>query len=140
MIPTTPLAQQEYIITVEQLDFILGGYGNYAEEVFKTANRIRTRPHTSTPVKSVTLTSIEMALRKEDCPSKNVQWAIEKLNQYQENQEQHDTAIRTATLDELHKMILQEKCFDPNPEKPCTRNYDCVGHVIEILRTQEPTP
>ena len=50
MTPTTPPAQQEYIITEEQLGFILGGYGDYAEEVFKTANAIRSHPaHPAAP-------------------------------------------------------------------------------------------
>ena len=78
----------------------------HREELYSVINT-RTRP-TTAPSKSVTLTSIEIALRKEENPSENIQWAIEKLNQYQEQQEQHDTAIRNATLDDFAQWIKTE--------------------------------
>ena len=89
------------------------------------------RPHT--PTKSVSLTAIEIALRKDDCPSKSVQWAIEKINQYQENQEQHDTAIRNAILDDLIETTEEDFIVDFDDNYVIT--YGDFLFNVESLRT-----
>ena len=50
----------------------------------------------------------------------------------------YDASIRNATLDQLHKLILQDKCFAKDPTKPCEFQYDCVGCAIKFLRKGEP--
>jgi hypothetical protein len=148
MTPPTPQPQQEYITDSESLS-ALADYFNAAingDDDKSKLNRlwdvqmqiIRSRPHT--PTKSVTLTAIEIALRKEDCPSKSVQWAIEKLNQYQEQQEQHDTAIRNATLDAIQEHAIKAG-FVRYDNKGRICNYTYINpkrllQKIESLRTQ----
>jgi flagellar biosynthesis/type III secretory pathway protein FliH len=73
----------------------------------------RSRPAPA-PVYSASLTAIEIALRKEEIPSENVQWAIEKLNQYQENQEHHDAAIAAQAREKVLKELYEYACNNPH--------------------------
>jgi hypothetical protein len=157
MTPPTLPAQQEYIITRERAREISIRY-NFSTLVEQMVDEVCSTPHTPTPTKSVSLTAIEIALRKEDCPSKNVQWTIEKLNQYQEQQEQHcphtaprppceeciyqsqsaehDTTIaqtaRDQALDEVKKYCLVRSSCCGTVKQLC---YDAVISKIESLRT-----
>ena len=102
---------------------------------------IRSRP-TPAPAYSASLTSIEIALRKEENPSDNIQWAIEKLNQYQENQEQHDAAVaaqaREKALDELIETIKED--FTEDFDGELTITYGDFLFNVQSLRTQQEHP
>jgi len=87
------------------------GYANRSEIIKdlacskkKCEHDTRARHHN--PAKNVSLTAIEIALRKEECPSENVQWAIEHLNRYQERIGVHDAATRADERENLLRELL----------------------------------
>ena len=77
------MGERDYAVMLNDIFFCRTEYSQTAHKIIIAVNR----PHTPAPEHSVSLTAIEIALRREDCPSENVQWAIEHLNQYQERQE-----------------------------------------------------
>jgi hypothetical protein len=107
--PMTPQpAQQEYfLITKDELTRISEiDYGN-CDAANRVVAKVRSRPAPA-PAHSTSLTAIEIALRKEENPSENVQWAIEKLNRYQENQEHHDTAVASQAREKVLAKLVEK--------------------------------
>jgi hypothetical protein len=57
------------------------------------------------------LTEIEIALRKEECPSENVQWAIERINRLQKELENSSHPYQSGR-DTISKELALELCID----------------------------
>jgi hypothetical protein len=108
-----------------------------AKEICAAIDKFRSRP-TPASAYSASLTAIEIALRKEEIPSENVQWAIEKLNQYQENQEGHDAAIAAHTREEVLDKLIQSIKNHVKPESQDGRCVltNCIW-IIQSLIQQE---
>ena len=89
-------------------------------------------PHPLEPA----LTEIEIALRKEENPSENVQWAIERLNRLQEECASHSTtpSEREQVLDELNDWIHS---FNFISVSSCPTIFDVLEKIAE-LRSQPP--
>jgi histidinol-phosphate/aromatic aminotransferase/cobyric acid decarboxylase-like protein len=97
MTTPAPQPQQDKDLDIIRDYIIMSSDWEIQQEMALDAlHRIRSRL-TPTPQKSVSLTAIEIALRKEENPSEYVQWAIEHLNRYQEQEAQ----ARNATLDAI---------------------------------------
>ena len=98
------MGERDYAVMLNDIFFCRTEYSQTAHKIIIAVNR----PHTPAPEHSVSLTAIEIALRREDCPSENVQWAIEHLNQYQERQETASPHPPAPDYDAIRKKVLEE--------------------------------
>ena len=139
MTPTPP-AQQEYIITEEQLKAIIdlteemcetpGWVINIqpiAERRMSIINSIRSRPHTSTPQ----WTDAEVMKEIQDAFDRGVAAAESTIDM-----QKHDTAIRNATLDKVIEWVDNADNHTKDPGNG--KHYVCLPDLIIFTESSAP--
>lgn len=140
--------QPQYIITEELVKDVENGFKYGVEGTMPTSNELvdalRSHPFQSERDKNVfsgepALTEIEIALRKEESPSENIQWAIERLNQVQGYLEEAMTlcivAERASERDKVLDGLIQKSHITTNTDYFEGKKVVLVSD-IEKLRQQ----
>jgi len=139
----TPQSQQEYIITDAQLCSI-----EHDDYPMLICNQVRARPHTSIPQNDYRdlFVSDLISIVKWDAEHGNPELfkAVNSLKQHYKTfaVEQHDIAIRNATLDKLYDKANQRQ-IDVETEEGTIIEVIEKGEVlawIDELRTQQEQP
>ena len=127
MIPTPP-AQQEYIITEEQLQSFqrMGSFSNsFFQFVPMLADEIRSRPHTSTP--EMCKHWVSSANLKSDFRDQDIGMCYCNKSMYE-----HDTAIRTEERNKILRLVESDEWQKEHDEQTRNQTLDKFKEVIRL--------